>query len=118
MPDKRLSPDEREMYGSMHTHEMQHVVDQRIAAKVSKLPQRHASAEVPIVVGVAARAVKRAVACDLDGKHGGPALKDVAPGGKESTRVHKGRAYATFVPRSVLVGESVPLVGGQADRFR
>jgi hypothetical protein len=72
---------------------------------------------VLILICVTARTAQRAFARDLDGKHGGPALKDPAPGGQESKSVHKGRIYATSMPRSVLVGERVPLISSEAGGF-
>jgi len=92
------------MHRPMVTDEFEDAINECVASKVPKLPQRHAATEMLIFVRIAPRAVQGTFARDLYREHRGLAAENPAPGSKKSKRVHEGRIYATFMPRLVLVG--------------
>jgi hypothetical protein len=66
VPNHGFPADQGNMNGTMFPHESEHTFDERISAKVAQLPQRNASGEMVLAVGVAARAVEWTLPRDLD----------------------------------------------------
>ena len=58
----------------MAIHERQHAVDERLALEVAELAQRSVAVQVIVAVRIAAGALQRALARDLDRKRGAYSL--------------------------------------------
>jgi hypothetical protein len=66
----------------MLSHQSEHAINERIVAKIAQFPQRNFASEMRFAIRVAARARKRALARNLDGKHRNISGKNSAPRGK------------------------------------
>ena len=78
--DERFAADDRQVQRAMAIHEREHAVDERLALEVAQLAQPEVAAQVIVAVRVAAGAVQRALARDLDRERGRVAAEYPSPG--------------------------------------
>ena len=97
MPDQRLAAYQGNMEGLMPAHKFQYTFDQRVSTQVVQVAQGDFAAQVRFTVGIATGATERALASDLNGKHGDASAQDSPPSGKHlarsQTRIGRGRKH-------------------------
>ena len=81
---QRFAADDRDVQRTMAIDEREDAVNQLLTLEVADLAQRDLAAEMIVAVGVAAGAVQRALARDLDGERGRVASEDPAPRGEDA----------------------------------
>src|SRR5262249_17053800 len=89
MPYHRFSDDQRHVQRSVFPHQIQHAIDQSVAAKIADLPQgRGSDPEMVLPIGVTAGTVERTLAGDLNREQWGSAIEDIPPTCQEFSRAH------------------------------
>mgnify|MGYP003694771159 CR=1 FL=1 len=80
IPDQRFAADDRQVQRAMAIHEPEHAVDEGLALEVAQLAQAEVAAQVIVAVRIAAGAMQRALARDLDRERGRVASEYPSPG--------------------------------------
>ena len=81
----------------MPRDDAEHAVDEFLALEVGELAEHHASTEVVVAVGVAARAAQRTLASDLDGEVRTIALENPAPPGNDTGLYQQHASKSAFI---------------------
>src|SRR5262245_54109636 len=85
-----FAADDRQVERLEAIDDTEHAVDERLAFEIAHLAERHAAAEMFVVIRVAAGTAERTLAGDLDGKSRRVTGEDPTPGAKYPFgRVHR-----------------------------
>src|SRR5579863_9377909 len=93
MTNHRFSTDKRNVQRLVATHQIEHAIDERIAAKIAQFAESGLAAQMTVAVGVASGTIQRTFAGDFNREHRNMPRENAPP---RPRQVARGKASSLY----------------------